>query len=99
MTSKPNTHADELRVLSDAAEKEAADIRYYSGGSPYNASEAKFHAALTNAFRTGQLVHVDEVAAKLSAYADEVEEYHSAGASYVRKAAKMFAQGEPNDGN
>lgn len=51
--------AKTLEGLSAAADKEADDIRYYSGGSDYNASLAKFHNALVEAYRTGQLIVVD----------------------------------------
>ena len=98
MNSKPNTTADELRAQLDALMRRAFCDGPLESLEDIASARHQLKERLANAFRTGQLVHVDEVAAKLSAYADEVEEYHSAGASYVRKAAKMFAQGEPNDG-
>lgn len=52
----PMDLAKTLEGLSAAADKEADDIRYYSGGSDYNASLAKFHNALVEAYRTGQLI-------------------------------------------
>lgn len=57
--TNPMDLAKTLEGLSEAADKEADDIRYYSGGSDYNASLAKFHNALVEAYRTGQLIVVD----------------------------------------
>lgn len=64
------TEAENLARLSAAATKEADDIRYYSGGSSYNASEAKYHAELARLHRSGRLVllsSVDEIKAAFSA--------------------------------
>ena len=55
------TEAENLARLSAAATKEADDIRYYSGGSSYNASEAKYHAELARLYRSGRLVMLPSV--------------------------------------
>lgn len=45
-----------LAALSEAADEEADDIRYYPGGSNYNASLTKFRDVLTEAYRNGHLI-------------------------------------------